>query len=206
MSVGRTGPQDLEYSHFRTALQVDGNGMTNGWADEYAIEGIQILDIDDITDRHEVAVVEDVQAVLTVGATETLSDSSATLRCQGELSAQPRRAVIGEADAPAETFDVEPLSGATSTSASGTTDTDDSADLLTRPMQVYGSLPRDDDTNGGESSASVMHDEVEGPLPGEWDFDRRDELFANLILGMNNVDVPISVEIAGSISWTVEEV
>lgn len=144
-------------------------------------EGIELLDIDEIVDRHEVAHLVWLMAHHSIQSTGQTSTGRQEVFSRQEMSASPTRQAVMDADVgdAGDTIDdQEELDADVTGLITATVDTDD-ADLINRPMFAYHGYAYEDETNGAGGPGSNETDTIQGVPPGRWDFDRRDELFLN---------------------------
>lgn len=176
-----------------------GTGAPDLFADEAEWEGVELLDIDRIVDRHEVAhlIWTEVAAVLYAAGS---GDTQSVIRAGVEVSASPGLQVVREADA---TDVIDDQTG--SASVSDELVSSDTADLLVPPMVLGTHYSFDDSTNGTGGGPHFDRADVEGPLPGSFDFDRRDEVLLNGFVENTQVDGAIHMDISGSMVFAITE-
>lgn len=179
--------EDTETVPFTVSLHFDGhtqNVDVNEWARTSTWEGLEILDLDELLDRHRVATLVDIDAALNVAAYQSGGDFNSFIVVT-EISASPALQVADVAPEP----DLEPVDDQEEVSG----DLDDiraevviadTVDLPVRPLVGTSGSPFNDETDtAGGASLTGEVDHVRGPVPGDWDFDRRDELFLNGTVG-----------------------
>lgn len=186
---------DLEYlttSAYVEIAQADWSASTNNsnFDNRSDFEGVLLLDVDRIVDRHEVAHLEWLDARLMAVSPEEL-DTNANFYGTTEISASPSRQAVRlpEGNTDSVSFEQDSINGDITGIEIGVTDTD-SADLPVRPLSVTGNAGVYDVTNGVGSGHHTTTDETFGPVPGTWDFDRRDEVYMNGIVAANGEGAP----------------
>lgn len=195
---------DLEYLHYEELINSADNTTDAtsqslyGEATEF--EGVEILDFDRIVDRHEVAHL--LWTSLSFDA-EIIGedDGPANLRAALEVSADPALQVVTELDTTNAFDDQE---GVTVVSEQST---DDTADLVVPPVELRASAYFTDETNNTGGGGDNATDDVQGPVPGSWDFDRRDELYLNGVMEYHSVGDPDVAHVAvnGSFVFGITE-
>lgn len=198
---------DLEYhtftQHWNTPQgNVDGTTSTDLYGEDAQVEGETLLNIEKIVDRHEVAHLLYADVALRaffVGKTATGGNQ---LRAAVEISASPSLSAVDELD---NLGSPEGDESGDVTVQLQTFETD-SADLVMRPLMAAAASQTNDDTNGNASGPMYGYDDAEGPVPGNWDFDRRDDLFTNVVFEYDNVsDITAKVELNGQLLFGITE-
>lgn len=172
--------EDLEFITGSFQLLSDSGDRTIDGQTEGAYEGVTLLDIDDIVDRHEVAdllYVDLVHGIETQGQTSGEEQSGLSKQA---ISASPSRSAVVDSGVTSfdDIDDFEETSDTFTNLQYDIVDTDD-ADHPVRPYMAAWSNHWEDGSNGTGASANRTFGRVTGPVPGEWDFDRRDELYVN---------------------------
>lgn len=191
LSHEKTRFTDHEVASFTARIGIpaaDMAGATGFSGEANTVEGIELLDYDDIVDRNEELVLLHAEHYLSCYANSTETEDG-TLRVMAEISASPSNVLgIGLATADLDgDFD-------------GATSNTDSIDLLGRPLVAVSQAPFSDSATGMGGGGDVGDDEVtlQSP-PGEVArFHPRDELFTNLnMVAWNIDDSGAHIEISG---------
>lgn len=196
---------DLEYINFNVDLKADPadsdgtQDQTYGQTGDY--EGLELLDFDDLLDRHEVAHLVYMDAHLAVHILQQAQTGNTMARGIHEFNARPSITAAHEA----ESYSNVATSSGDLTPESSTL-TDDSADLPVRPLEAVATQAYRDDGNNQVATGAQGWDAVRGPIPGTWDFDRRDELYLNGVLEMDNWQAgSFHNSIAGQLVFAISE-
>lgn len=177
--------EDLEYLTGETVITVNSADSTVDDHSAASYEGVTLLDVDDITDRHEVAHLLLANLRLVLQSEGSTSTGRQEVHVAVEVSASPSRSATIEMTGDETSIgDQTELQAGISDVQFKQEDTDD-ADLIARPLRAYKGYAFEDETNGPGGPGSSDMDTAVGPPPGTWDFDRRDELFLNGIFQMH---------------------
>jgi len=180
---------DIEMVTFASSVGVEasnlggGTGFSGGESNN--VEGVQLIDYDDIVDRNESLDLIYAEHRLTAfpNSTET---ADGTVAVNVECSASP------SASTPVlEVFPRTDSIAPSSSDAVGRARDDDSIDIVGRIMSVVGHAPFSDGSSGVGGGGSAGEDvvEIDGGLPSEAGrFHPRDELFLNGRLVTWNID------------------
>lgn len=181
--------EDTETVPFEVSLMFRGNtsgGSITDWKDITEFEGVEIVDLDQLLDRHRIATLVHIDAALHVNAfhfATAINEAAVSV----EISASPSRQAAYFAD----TADYEDI--ADFNVIDGDMDElevyveqNDTVDLPMRPLTAGTSAPFADDTDQHGGGGQDGIDRAQGPTPGDWDFDRRDELYVNGVVGSSS--------------------
>lgn len=214
VSTDDVSTDDFEYVHATARVTPDpadytGSILDINYADQAEWEGLEVIDMEELVDRHEVArlVAVDGMASLGIPAGNT-ADNPGAFRAWAELSASPdiKTPTIEALASPGGDLDLEDSDSIGT--VIGDVESDDTADIIASPIVLQGSTAESDETNGVGTATTNDSTEIAGPLPGEWVFDRRDELFLN---GMHEVSglvansISVELAICLSLAFTIEE-
>lgn len=174
--------EDVETLPFSASFHFDGhtqNQDATEWARVSSWEGVEIVDMDTLLDRHRVAELVHIDAGLVVYGYHYGNDASSFM-ASVEISASP--AVQGAHIAPNSDLegvvDQEQIVGDLD-DIEAHVEATDTVDLPVRPLAAASSSPLKDGTNGPGGGGAQGEDSAVGPTPGPWEFDRRDELYVN---------------------------
>lgn len=203
---------DLEYWHFNKQIVMDDADLSSGgntvdFQHDAGFEGEEIVDIDDLVDRQGTAVLEIATIGTLVYRPNAAHPDADQLRAAAELSASPNREMAVPKKPASDYNQVGDDSGTGVTPEEFQADSD-TADLITMPALTYQETTYDDETNGsGGSGTSVTPSYVHGPLPGNWEFDRRDEIYLNGIFqhNGNNSSDDFVMETQGLLVFGIED-
>lgn len=188
---------DYEVATFdaRIGIEAANNGGGTGFTGEFTgFEGVELLDYDELVDRNEVLHLLEAHHVVAVYANSTETEDG-TVRFLGEVSASPARQSVGNLASNVQDGDVV-----------GGISTDDSIDILGRPLTAVGHAPFSDSASGVGGGGSAGEDRVEvvhppGPVAR---FHPRDELFLNGVFNTWNIDDSgIHAEVVGQHTYGV---
>ena len=205
VSVDEMQIDDIEVVSFSTTVGIPASALSGSAAfiggDSESFTGVLLIDYDDVVDRNEELVMLSAQhrAVASINSTETADGS---LRGAVEIAAQPvrsqvafRSAAQSDADIDGSTFD-------------GESATDDSIDIIGRPLSVAATAPFSDSSSGVGGGGAVNGDSVEISMApaefGRWH--PRDELYANGYVEVDNVDDSgVHMQVSGQHVYAVLE-
>lgn len=211
VSTGEAARFDaVEYQTFTTTIEVaTGDYTSSGAAEDFGVtsnfEGVEVVDVDTLVDRHEIAHLLSVNTAISGYAHGSGISGVSAHRIGVELSASPSRAAIGFALGSDVIEDQESNQGDLTGIETALTVTDD-ADLVHRPIEVYMAATVEDDVDGTGMGGYVANDEAWGPGAGSWDFDRRDELYMNGVVEANGDSAaPFGATITGQMAFGIEE-
>lgn len=204
---------DYEVVAFTIEVHADGHigdSLSLEYGNRGEFEGLEVLDFDSILDRHRLATLIHVDLR---GVLQFTQDGivPAYALASVELSGSPSIRASGAVAVPdADRTAIEDVTGNFS-DVTALVELDDTLDLPLRPllMAANNGFEDTDATNGtgigGAGAAGV--DQAYGPLPGTWQFDRRDELYLNGVLAHQNSQAgdEFTVEVAGIAAFGVSE-
>lgn len=182
---------DIEVASFNSRVAVaaaDLNGTTGTGGESDAFEGLELIDYDDLVDRNESLYLLRAEHRLTAYANST-ETADGTVRAQVEISASPSRNLPQGV-----------ATGAISSPVIGGNKTDDTIDLIGRPMTAVGHAPFSDGATGVGGGGSAGEDSlvIENIPPEMGSFHPRDELFLNgLFVAWNIDDAAVHLDVTG---------
>jgi hypothetical protein len=193
------GYDDIEFGSFRASIGIpaaDLDGGTGFGGQTDTVEGLELLDYDDLVDRNERLDLLYGMHSLTVYANST-ETADGTVRFEGEVASAPSPTM-------ATNIAVQDIEG----DVDGATQSTDSIDLLGRRLNAVGHAPFSDTATGVGGSGSAGEDRVDfGMPPGPArEFHPRDELFLNGEFRTWNIDDGgVHLELAGQHWYGVSE-
>jgi len=160
-------------------------GFAGGDIDEF--EGVKVLDFDEFVDRNEELILLQVQHCLVVYANST-ETADGTVAVSVEVSADPSLSSATNLLAGISNNESVPPDSAVTSSLSP--NSDDSIDIIGRPLYATGTGAFSDGSSGAGGGGSAGEDTVESDMfPAEFGrFHPRDELFVNGEFRVWNVD------------------
>lgn len=196
---------DIEVASFAATLGVEaanlnGNTQFGGQGEEF--EAMELIDYDEIVDRNEELHLLSAQHRMAVYANST-ETADGTVAAGVEISADP-----------AFTDFTKRIIGVTTTSVAGNgnvvgeSETEDTIDLVGRPLVAMGGAPFSDSATGVGGAGSAGEDQYEATVfPAEMGrFHPRDELFLNgRITTWNIDDSGVHVNVTGQHIYGVVE-
>lgn len=199
---------DFEVVPFNVSIHGDGHtaGTTvDDYKNTTRIEGIELLDLSDILDRHRVGHLVHIAAGLRCSPLNNTADQ-AWGGYMMEISGSPalQAAIIAAEVDRDDVGDVETVVGDMEDITRAVFQ-EDTLDIPLRPLMAQWASLQADETNGVGAGVSYQGDEAEGPVPGAWDFDRRDELYVNGSLVHASDAVSPQAELYGTMSFGIEE-
>lgn len=185
--VSAEGFEDVEVVSFSAGLGVEAGNLAGATGfdggSEHNFDGGELIDYDDVVDRNEMLVLLAGwhRLVTYINSTQT---ADGTVLATVEISSSPAQQMgfnITATDT--DVFD-------TTQNIVGSSNREDSIDVVARPMTAVGHGPITDGTNGVGGAGAAGEDTVRfGRPPGEAaSFHPRDELFLNGELTQWNVD------------------
>jgi len=179
---------DIEVVSFGANLGVQasnlggGTGFNGGTND--AVEGVQLIDYDEIVDRNEELRLLSAAHVLSVYANSTETEDG-TVVGSFEISADPSESRVTDVQTRPRGGQSQPPDNVVGTSAD-----DDSIDLVGRVLTATAHAPFSDSSSGSGGGGSAGEDRYESAMwPAEYGrFHPRDELFCNGRLVTWNID------------------
>lgn len=187
---------DIEVVSFNGTFGIEASNLDGTTAftggDAGAIEGEPLIDYDDVVDRNEELVLLSAQHRLSTWANSTAT-SDGTVRTYAEVSASP----VNTLQAPVVDTALE---GNSLGGTVGGAESDDTIDLIMRPLVATAHSPFSDSAGGVGGAGSAGEDNVEGNMfPQEYGrFHPRDELYANITLEVFNIaDQGVHADISG---------
>lgn len=179
---------DIEVVSFSANIGITADDLSGGTGfgggDSADFEGVQVIDYDEVVDRNEELHLLEASHRLTVYANST-ETADGNVAGAVEISASPSRSqVVVRAVSPTQTEELEPGD------AVGGSESDDSIDIVGRPLSTVGHAPFSDGASGTGGGGSSGRDSYDGDtFPAEYGrFHPRDELFVNGELVAWNVD------------------
>ena len=175
---------DIEVATFQADVGVQAEDLSGGTGfaggDQEIFNGLEILDYDEFVDRNEELRLLGVQHGLSVYPNSTTT-ADGTVRGYVEISAQPSAGSI-DAAVSIGSFD--------DSNAVGNSMSDDTIDIVGRPLLATGMAPFSDGSTGVGGGGSAGEDRYESAMfPSEFGrFHPRDELFANGRIEVWNID------------------
>lgn len=174
----------VDYEVVPLSVTLNGDGHTSSvssfdWSNHTEFQGLEVLDMSDLLDRHRVAHLIEVDAGLVAYSYQNATDPSLSI-VAAELSASPALSaatISPEGDREA-IDDTESINGDLDT-VEGEVVNPDTLDVPIRPLVAFASMTYEDATDGAGGGAGGPVDRATGPVPGTWQFDRRDELYVN---------------------------
>lgn len=190
---------DIEQYTFSAQIGIEAANMTGGTGftggDNHVVEGIELLDFDDIIDRDEGAQLLTAYHSVSVFQNSTTTEDGTVLG-EVEVSATPSRSVIGGVGTP-------PLEG----DWVGGVDVSDSIDVIGRPLLGVATGPFSDTVNGIGGGGATGEDSYEiDDIPTQVGaFHPRDELFMNASLAAWNIaDAGVHILVEGQHTYGIE--
>lgn len=174
--------ETMTFSHHFRMEAADLDGTAGGTMPQgEAFQGYQIIDLDELLDRHERAelISADHHMALMAPSTRT---ADGTVAASIEVSASPTQQIAGNMGPTGDNIggDDYPLYG-----DGGTVDT---MDLVGRPLHAITGGPFSDGASGVGGSNTGATDEVKvDDLPGGYEVDGRDELYLNGGMEVSNI-------------------
>lgn len=165
------------------AANLEGSTSFSGSGDTFEFSGVELVDYDDVVDRNETLHLLNAQHRLVVFSNSTQTEDG-TVLAGVEVSASPSVSLPGKPiTGPINDFGADNL-------VTGGAATDDSIDLVGRPLMAMAGSPFSDTATGIGGGGSQGDDEVEvGNVPAPIaEFHPRDELFGNGELTAWNID------------------
>lgn len=188
VSVDEDMFSDIEVATFAsnagvTASDLDGETSFGGEAQVF--EGIEVIDYDEIVDRNEELVLLAAMHSLVVYANST-ETADGTVAAGVEVSADPSLTPATSRVVDTRNNDLPPGDS----QVTGTGSTDDSIDLIGRPLSAVGHAPFSDGASGVGGGGSAGEDSISLSMaPAEFGrFHPRDELFVNGEIRAWNID------------------
>lgn len=184
---------DVEVVSFSGSVGVqaaDLNGGTGFSGETNSFDGVKLVDYDDLVDRNEELQLVQGSHLVTVYQNST-STADGTVAAGVGISASPTRKSVEAATASADSHEGSIVARFY---------TDDSIDLIGRPMEAVSYAPFSDGATGVGGAGGIGRDEVEiHDQPGELGrFHPRDELFFNgRIKSWNIDDAGVHVSVKG---------
>lgn len=196
---------DVEVVTFSVEMGVEAsnlNGVTSFSGEANTVEGTVLVDYDDVVDRNESLFLLDAHHRLStwINSTET---ADGTVRTYVEVSASPVFE-LGEM----RFLSTDVLEGDQRGDIVGEAGSDDSIDLIGRPMAATAHAPFSDGSSGAGGGGSAGEDDyVSSIFPAESGrFHPRDELFLNASFESTNVDdAGIHLDLSGQHIYGVIE-
>ena len=206
VSVDEDMLSDIEVATFASnaavaAADLDGTTSLGGQVQEF--ESIEVIDYDEIVDRNEELLLLDAKHSLVVYANST-ETADGTVAAAVEVSADPSLTDTTGRVVEIRNNDLPP--GDSQVIGTGTTD--DSIDLIGRPLSAVGHAPFSDGSSGAGGGGSAGEDRLSlGMAPAEFGrFHPRDELFVNgSIRAWNIDDAGVHVNVSGQHVYGVVE-
>lgn len=184
-----------------------GSGDLTANASEASFEGEEIVDFNEIVGRGEVVELIGGQFHLDVYASSA-SGSESLVNAGVEVSSSPgRKVVAGRGDSDEATLDDQENHAGDVTLSGHVSETDD-PDLITRPLRATAYSNFEDTTNATAGAGSTESDTAWGPpgSPADWDFDRRDAIYYNGIIRVDNgtsSDIGAHAQLGGQMTYGV---
>lgn len=189
---------DIEVASFQASVGVEASSLSGGTGftgeDSGEIQGLELIDYDDIVDRDEQLHLLRASHRLSAYANSTETEDGA-IRAYAEIAAQPSF-VLPNASSLVTTVP----DGDTENGLVGRSDSDDSIDMLGRPLVAMAGAPFSDTSTGIGGAGTQGDDKYDSDtFPSEHGrFHPRDETFANVSLEAWNIDdAGIHVDLSG---------
>lgn len=200
---------DIEVVNFLAEIRIDASDVTDdntisGDTEDFE-DGDPVVDYDEVVDRNEELRLLEAQhrmvAFVNGGEDATPSTQYGVVAVAAEVSASPARSDIARTG-------TQPGGTTFSGNAIGRFFTDDTIDIIGRPLAAKTGQDFSDTTNGAGGAAGGADDAyVTTMFPGEYGrFHPRDELFVNGQIRMWNMDVAgVGVDVRGQHVYGVLE-
>lgn len=186
---GDTGQwEDIEVVSFQAGIGIEAADLAGDTGfnsdDGTTFEGGLLIDYDDVVDRNETLVLLRASHTLAAYINATQTADGITV-CAAEVSASPSLSAAG--DVRTATSDPE---GIDDPGVVGALDSDDTIDLVGRPLRSVAGGPFSDGASGvgGAGGSAIDHETIVHPPRLMAEFHPRDELFLNGEIEVWNVD------------------
>lgn len=187
---------DIEVATFQADIGVAAADLTGGTGfaggQVLQFESVDVVDYDDLVDRNESLRLLSASHALTVSVNST-ETADGTVRGYVEVSTSPSEQV-------SEAIVNSALDGDVSAGLVGSPDSDDSIDVIGRPLLAVGHAPFSDSATGVGGAGSAGHDQVDVEnVPEEIGrLHPRDDLFVNGAIRPWNIDdAGVHIDVTG---------